>query len=151
MVRELRPRVVVLENVAALLTRGLDRVLGTLAEIGFDAEWDCLPASAFGASHERQRLFLTAYARGVRVPRQIEGKSTSRNGQGWPCGQVDLQAILESPFDECGGWPKPLLRRGVDGFSSWVDRIRCLGNAVVPQVAEHIGVNLIESLQGFHG
>jgi DNA (cytosine-5)-methyltransferase 1 len=45
LVCELRPRVVVLENVAALLTRGLDRVLGTLAEIGYDAEWHCIPAA----------------------------------------------------------------------------------------------------------
>ena len=50
-----RPRYVLLENVAALLTRGLDRVLGTLAEIGYDAEWHCIPAAAVGAPHIRDR------------------------------------------------------------------------------------------------
>lgn len=61
-VRELRPRIVVLENVAALLTRGLDRVLGTLAEIGYDAEWHCIPAAAVGAPHIRDRVFVLGFA-----------------------------------------------------------------------------------------
>jgi DNA (cytosine-5)-methyltransferase 1 len=53
-IRELRPRFVLVENVAALLTRGLGRVLGDLAEIGYDAEWSMLPACALGAPHTRQ-------------------------------------------------------------------------------------------------
>jgi len=60
LVRELQPRAVVLENVAALLTRGLDRVLGTLAEIGYDAEWHCIPAAYVGAPHIRDRVFVIA-------------------------------------------------------------------------------------------
>ena len=66
-VRELQPRAVVLENVAALLTRGLDRVLGTLAEIGYDAEWHCIPAAAVGAPHIRDRVFVFAYASSERA------------------------------------------------------------------------------------
>lgn len=62
LVRELQPRAVVLENVAALLTRGLDRVLGTLAEIGYDAQWHCIPAAAVGAPHIRDRVFVIAYS-----------------------------------------------------------------------------------------
>jgi len=62
LVSELQPRAVVLENVAALLTRGLDRVLGTLAEIGYDAEWHCIPATYVGAPHIRDRVFVLAYA-----------------------------------------------------------------------------------------
>ena len=60
-VRELRPRVVVVENVAALLSRGLDTVLGGLAEAGYDAEWFCLRASDVGAPHRRERLFVVAH------------------------------------------------------------------------------------------
>lgn len=63
LVRELRPRFVVVENVAALVVRGLDRVLGDLADLGFDAEWTCLRASDVGAPHIRARLFIVAYAR----------------------------------------------------------------------------------------
>jgi site-specific DNA-cytosine methylase len=61
-VRELRPRLVLVENVAALLTRGFDVVLGDLAALGFDAEWTVLRASDVGAPHRRERLFVVAHA-----------------------------------------------------------------------------------------
>lgn len=57
-VRLVRPRFVVLENVAALLGRGMGDVLGELSESGYDAEWDCVPASAVGAPHQRDRVFI---------------------------------------------------------------------------------------------
>lgn len=64
LVRELRPRLVFVENVAALLGRGLGVVLGDLAALGYDAWWDCIPAAAVGAPHRRDRLWLVAYSRG---------------------------------------------------------------------------------------
>lgn len=60
-VGELRPRYVVIENVPALKTRGLDTVLADLASCGYDAEWQSLPASAFGAPHKRERIWIVAY------------------------------------------------------------------------------------------
>ncbi len=65
-IRELRPRYVVVENVAALLALGLDAVLGELAASGYDAEWDCIPASAVGAPHQRDRIFILAYSNSPR-------------------------------------------------------------------------------------
>lgn len=62
-VRDLRPRVVVVENVAALATRGLDAVLGSLSEAGYDAVWFDLRASDVGAPHRRERLFIVGYRR----------------------------------------------------------------------------------------
>lgn len=62
--REVGPRYLVVENVSALLVRGLGTILGELAESGFDAAWDCIPAAAVGAPHRRDRLFLVAW----RVP-----------------------------------------------------------------------------------
>ena len=59
---EVRPRYVIVENVAALLDRGLERVLGDLAALGYDAEWHCIPASAVGAPHRRDRVWIVAYA-----------------------------------------------------------------------------------------
>ena len=59
--RELRPRVVVVENVAALASRGLDRVLGDLAESGYDALWEVVRAADVGAPHKRERLFIVAW------------------------------------------------------------------------------------------
>ncbi len=58
---ELRPRYIILENVSALLSRGLDKVLGDLAEIGYDAEWHCIPASHLGAPHRRDRWWCVCY------------------------------------------------------------------------------------------
>ena len=63
LIGELRPRVVFVENVAALLGRGLDRVLGDLASLRYDAWWDCIPASAVGAHHQRDRLWIVANSR----------------------------------------------------------------------------------------
>lgn len=59
---ELRPQFVLVENVSALLTRGGERVLADLASIGFNAEWETVRASSFGAPHRRKRLFIVAYA-----------------------------------------------------------------------------------------
>ena len=61
LISELGPDFVVVENVSALLNRGLDQVLGQLAEIGYDAEWHCIPASAIGAPHRRDRIWIIAY------------------------------------------------------------------------------------------
>lgn len=65
-VRLVGPRYVVLENVAAITYRGMDDVLGALAEAGYDAEWACIPASAVGACHQRDRWWCVAYAQGWR-------------------------------------------------------------------------------------
>ena len=61
LIGEIRPRYVIVENVAALLGRGLSRVLGDLAALGYDAEWHCIPASAVGAPHLRDQLWIVAY------------------------------------------------------------------------------------------
>lgn len=72
-IRELRPRVVVMENVAALLVRGLGRVLGELAACGYDAEWDCVPAAAVGAPHRRDRVFIVTYPGRHQLREQSDG------------------------------------------------------------------------------
>ena len=164
-VRELRPRIVVLENVAALLTRGLDRVLGTLAEIGYDAEWHCIPAAAVGAPHIRDRVFVVAYTnqgqhnrseftiRSGRNAAVAGGKDVADSNVctnvkvlAWPI----LRAV--SPSTQ-GFWNReqweaePDVGRVAHGVPARVDRLRGLGNAVVPQVAEWIGRRIIECLE----
>lgn len=143
-VRELRPRVVVLENVAALLTRGLDRVLGTLAEIGYDAEWHCVPAAYVGAPHIRDRVFVIGYsvadAAGFRFKKS--GHGSSGDGQ-------HTQKIERRMLQPCGvdWWAvEPHVGRVADGVSNRVDRLRGLGNAVVPQVAEFIGKSVVDTV-----
>jgi DNA (cytosine-5)-methyltransferase 1 len=116
-VRLLRPQIVVVENVTALLSRGMSRVLGDLATIGYDAQWDCIPAAAIGATHRRDRVFIVAYTKG----KGLEGiwKGLSRYSSWWTV--------------------EPDVGRVANGISHRVDRLRGLGNAVVPQVAEYIG------------
>ena len=79
---ELRPRFVVLENVSAIRARGLGTVLGPgLAALGYDALWDCIPASAIGAPHRRDRWFCVAYANGAKL-REQPGRLGGQDGQG---------------------------------------------------------------------
>ena len=65
-IRMVRPQYVVLENVAAILNRGLDIVLRELSEAGYDAEWSVIPASSVGACHKRSRWWLVAYPNSFR-------------------------------------------------------------------------------------
>ena len=137
-VRLLKPRYVLLENVAALLTRGLDQVLGTLAAIGFDARWDCIPAAAFGAPHIRDRVFILADA--SRIGRQQGNQNTRRSGEG--SGTQQGTGLRSGD----GWWStEPDVGRVAYGIPARVDRLRGLGNAVVPQVAEWIGRRIIEA------
>jgi DNA (cytosine-5)-methyltransferase 1 len=166
-IRELRPRYVLVENVSALLARGVGRVLGDLAACGYDAEWDCIPAAAVGAPHRRDRLFLVAYADTPRLQERvyvvgpgraaIQGKPSRRAAVGVPATPMPSHAERgERPLGRSAGragrqrervqgdgdWPltaEPVLGRGGDGVPSRLDRLRGLGNAVVPQVAEYIG------------
>lgn len=63
LIGEVRPRFALMENVPGLLSAGHGRVLGDLAALGYDATWDCVPASAVGAPHRRDRVWIVAYAR----------------------------------------------------------------------------------------
>jgi DNA (cytosine-5)-methyltransferase 1 len=60
-IRLVRPKFVIMENVAAILNNGLDIVLGELSEAGYDAEWSIISASSLGAAHRRSRWWCVAY------------------------------------------------------------------------------------------
>lgn len=217
---ELQPRYVLVENVAALTHRGMGRVLGDLAAGGYDAEWQILPAAAFGAPHIRERVFIVAYANSTERRAQAKGRNefygddarwqeeaggprtlhshdgarhvadTNRDGGRWAqrtngrdvadsqgtnaarkgdtqrhaaqcsganmadpdfqglevgtCFGRDARQKLTAFERDCstgaGQWAvEPAICRVVDGVPHRVDRLRGLGNAVVPQVAEYIG------------
>jgi DNA (cytosine-5)-methyltransferase 1 len=187
-VREMEPRFVLLENVAALLTRGLDDVLGTLASLGFDAEWHCIPAAYVGAPHIRDRIFVIGSQQRKRDRKQRgqsgpavagdDGEATDSEGERRRAGRagrvVGVGPREEDPAEvadagrkhgdegrseprtnqssqiihdqrcghpECGdAWSvEPAVGRVANGVPARVDRLRGLGNAVVPQVAEFIG------------
>jgi DNA (cytosine-5)-methyltransferase 1 len=150
-VRILRPRYVLVENVAALLTRGLDAVLGTLATLGYDAEWHCVPAAYVGAPHIRDRVWILAHAvrtereprAGRRGIRQGDTDAADAEHDGRSSGEVT--GGPRSPISESSWWStEPDVGRVAHGVPARVDRLRCLGNAVVPQVAQFIGRRLLE-------
>lgn len=133
-VRELRPRYVVVENVAALLERGIGRVLSDLAGLGFDAEWSRVSACALGFTHVRQRLFIVAYANGeLRSPRLRDSVARAFRPlqaiDGFASSRARQKARLEDPSALYGG---------ADGVPDRLHRNRGIGNAVVPDVAQWI-------------
>jgi DNA (cytosine-5)-methyltransferase 1 len=135
LIRELRPSYVLVENVAALLDGELGTVLGDLAECGFDAEWSAVSACSLGAPHMRQRVFVVAY------PDSIDGRSRLRHSASQS--QRAIQA-LDHLARSRAGWAAWLedpseLYRGADGVAHRVDRLRALGNSLVPQIPELIG------------
>ena len=163
-IRGVRPRFVVVENVPALLARGMGDVLGDLAACGYDAEWDCVPAAAVGAPHRRDRLFVVAYPNGKGEPgvavdaltrpgfvvsgtarRRMVGDS---NGNGEPrtvAQPREVQRTVRPSGGDGDPWAtEPDVGRVVDGLSDRMDELRALGNAVVPQVAEVVGRRVME-------
>lgn len=131
-----RPTFVFVENVAALRARGLEVVLGDLAESGFHAEWDCLPAASFGAPHLRDRLFIVAYTKRLRWDgAQVFDWSDPPQPRTWSSEKV--RGVAEVEGRSYRRHPR-LLRMG-NGISAAMDRLRGCGNAVVPQVAEYVG------------
>jgi len=217
LIGELGPRYVVVENVAALLARGLGTVLADLAALGYDAEWDCIPASAVGAPHRRDRIWLVAYpgsddggsrrargssSGGAREPvaigalqdadaassglegTRVRGRSADvradvadadrerahRTGargagrdepagghRGRGMGDADrasedahaAQGASRHAASEPGWWSvEPDVGRVAHGVPAQVDRLRSLGNALVPQIAEWIGERIIDHEEG---
>ena len=128
----------VMENVSALLVRGLGTVLGALSNIGYDAEWVSFPASRLGAPHVRHRTWILAYPHGTGGQGLVTSADFSPSGSWRWHGETDLQSIAAAPFERGDRWPQPLLRRMDDGLSGRVDRLRLMGNAIVPQAAEVI-------------
>lgn len=97
--RVVRPLYAILENVAALLSRGLDVVLGDMAEIGYDAEWHCIPASAVGAPHRRDRIWIVAHPEceqgSERYDADVLGRRSGETKQTGLGGSSTLSGYLE--------------------------------------------------------
>jgi DNA (cytosine-5)-methyltransferase 1 len=177
-VGEVRPRYVFVENVAALVNRGMGRVLGDLSGLGYDAEWLTLSAADVGAPHLRQRVFILADAQcAERGPERLRGsdrgegldgerQSPARPRRGGAAlaaaeGQRRERRPAELPVFPPGpgerdawaavveDWPhlEPAVRRVAHGIPGRVDRLRGLGNAVVPLQAAVAFAVLLERLE----
>ena len=219
-IRVLRPRYALMENVRGHLSLGFNRVLGDLAEIGYDAEWQVIPAAAVGAPHKRDRVFIVAYPKSkfsngsndnARVGLESQSLSEFGNNGGsqslaypndtrnrTPERRIDDNGATQiknrqifSQFElgrhstnvadtDCefvgqygsssdvanqsrqrhdqrerqktndfGQWweIEPSVGRVANGVPDRVDRLRGLGNAIVPQVAELVGALVVEHSQ----
>lgn len=155
----LRPRYVLIENVSALRTRGLDQVLGSLAALGYDAEWHCIPACAVGAPHRRDRVWIIAHSQSDRTQGGVFHQRGTIIGD-----DGDVQFVADSNTERwlgrpglvgkarggeftCGGWweSEPPVGRVAHGIPNRVDRLRGLGNAIVPQIAEWLGRQIMKA------
>ena len=128
---EVRPRYVIVENVAALLGRGIADVLGDLAKIGFSSVWHCIPASAVGAPHRRDRIWIVGYPMQSGLSKRTTFGERQREATekfSWDLTSVSSQWDVE-----------PDVGRVAHGIPNRVDRLKALGNAIVPQIAEIIG------------
>lgn len=137
LIDEIKPQYAIIENVSALRSRGLDDVLRSLAEIGYDAEWYCIPASSVGAPHPRDRIWIVAYPNDRSSAVRRDGKfsdvvTTAR---------FERHIRRRAPeFIARQRWQIESRPHGVaHGIPNRVDRLRQLGNSVVPQIPELIG------------
>ena len=167
----LRPRYALVENVPGLFTandgRAFGEVVGDLAALGYDCEWQVISAADVGAPHLRKRVWIVAHAesvngagaepegnRGWRSQKTARDSGESRvtladaNDEVQPrrTFYADSWASL-SEFTSGHQWwsIEPKLGRVAHGIPKRVDRLRGLGNAVVPQVAEWIGKRILLS------
>ena len=169
LVGELRPRLVLVENVPGLASKGLRDVVADLSSAGYDAEWQLVSAASVGAPHLRERIVLVAYPHGAglqeqRGPGAVPTKQSApqRGGEAL----ADAEGITERArlrTDEStalrwrrpgdggspgGHWaPEPGMGRVAHGVPRRVDRLRALGNGVVPQVAEYVGHLILEAVR----
>lgn len=159
----IRPRWFVGENTPGLFARSnqryFRRVLDDLAALGYSVGWGIWGACDVGAPHKRQRVFIIAnkisdatFKRFVSDEIQRGGSSQGRNEENkWrvrPCG-VQPSRICSSPSGKIDWWQvEPDVGRVDNGVSARVDRLRCLGNAVVPQQAYSIFKAMAEFEEG---
>lgn len=174
-VREVKPRYVIGENVPGLITTMLDEILSDLESIGYTCQTFVIPALAFDANHRRNRVFVIANSesstRDVSISTRIKEKELHIGRNGTAQSMADTERIRREGERESrnvarslglrsreGGNEKqsiserlgeiwavePAICRVAHGIPARVDRLRSLGNAVVPQVAEFVGRCIVE-------
>jgi len=150
LIGELGPSFVIVENVAAILGRGLGSVLRDLAVLGYDAEWEVVSASDVGAPHDRERLWLVAYPTAARrsgVLRHWAWRSAQARPE-WPTAPLDTQRGAAAWLARAAEGLSPVLRDD-DGLPAALAKseLGALGNAVVPAIPELIGRAIMTALE----
>jgi DNA (cytosine-5)-methyltransferase 1 len=142
LIGEVRPRYAIVENVSNLLTVGLGRVLGDLAALGYDAEWECISACAMAAPHTRDRVWIVAHPNQQRPEACVAGRDgydEAPHGRRGREGNVYTAALAASCYGEPAFAPEPKMDRVADGVPDRVDALAALGNSLLPAIPELIG------------
>ena len=152
---DLKPRIVIIENVANAIAVGGPEVIGSLATLGYNCEWQIISAAQCGAPHLRKRWFCVAYTHGIGLYTKTNGRVNSIDGtrpQIQPGGSPGNQST--QTYWQRTTPPKPTICAMDDGFSGGLDRatrelhkqqMMALGNAIVPQCSEWIGHRVLQS------
>lgn len=150
LVGDLRPSFVIVENVSALLSGPSEqpggwfgRVLGDLAGIGYDAEWENIPAAALGAPHRRERVWLVAHPAEIRHASMFLSGSCPPSNEEWKT----RASLLPAYHDGMGEAEDSYSLRQGDGFSEFMGELNGYGNAVAPQIPQLIGQAILETLK----
>lgn len=152
LIEEVSPKFVLIENSAFLRGRGLGDVLRRLDALGYNAEWNCIPAASVGAPHERDRVWIVAaHAASIGCGqgwsrRFADGLSGIPDTPRWNPANTDREPAIGPAISwrECAAWPdEPALLGVGDGVPDRMDRVRALGNAVVPLIPELLGRAII--------
>jgi DNA (cytosine-5)-methyltransferase 1 len=170
-IKAVKPDWILLENVTGIINLALDQVLSDLEGAGYACETLIIPACAVNAWHRRDRVWIVAHYAGNGFPRtrvsiskrrpkqkdldlgrhsQIVSDAESRRCQE-QCGTIATKTAW--PELECSMWwsIEPELGRVAHGIPRRVDRLKCLGNVIVPQVAYEIIKAIKEVVRLLHG
>jgi len=158
-----------------LTSRGLGRVLGDLATLGFNAEWGVLGAADVGAPHQRDRIWIVGYSTSPRLPERQrcaggafrdEGRGSQSERRGGKVADPNSQRLEKqhtaaepdqarqhpwglAALGRAGWWTtEPPVGRVVDGLARRVDRLKCLGNGQVPLCAAGAWRRLTARIEG---
>ena len=145
---EVRPRWVIIENVPGLFTsnsgRFFTKILRDLSTSGYHAEWRTLSAFGVGANHIRERVFIVSYSESVKS--RLTHQQQGRENLGAGSGKVSWNTGLQREVSKSEWWSvEPAVGRVAHGIPDRLDRLTALGNAVVPQVAEFVGVQVMKA------
>lgn len=132
-VRQLKPAAVVVENSYQQWRKWVPVVRRNLSELGYESLPLGIDSAVFGTKHSRKRAFVVAHSDSDRQSAFAEYAEASR-----------LQAVAGRYWQDWGQ-PSPEAMGMAHGIAGTVDRLRCAGNAVVPQVAQYIGRRIVEA------
>ena len=159
LIRDVRPAWAVIENVSALRSKGLVMVLEDLSSLGYISQWHCISASSIGAPHQRDRIWITGHLAHTYTRCDRENQKIQARGDAFNSSREDVaytrckptQVPIEGgqPAEQESQWPtpweaEPSVGRVVDGLPNRMDRLKALGNAVVPQIPYAIGRAILE-------